>query len=63
MLTLLSMLCRSLFWFPLWQLLLSLRNPQLLLPAMSILLGGSLLSSCVTRYLRMRLYPHPKRAA
>ncbi|MBQ9907404.1 MAG: hypothetical protein IJM46_11610 [Oscillospiraceae bacterium] len=63
MLTLLSMLCRSLFWFPVWQLLLSLRNPALLLPAAGILLGSSLLSSCGTRYLRLKLYPRKRLAA
>ena len=55
MLTVIPIFCRCLSWFPVWLLLLSLAPPAAMLPAMGILLGGSLLSTFCGRLLWLRL--------
>ena len=47
MLTVIPIFCRCLGWFPVWLLLLSLAPPAAMLPAMGILLGGSLLGAFI----------------
>lgn len=66
MLTVLSMLCRCLGWYPVWLLLLSMNAdtnaPAVMLPCMGLLFGGSLLSSGCSRSLRLRLISRKKTA-
>lgn len=62
MLTVIPIFCRCLGWFPVWLLLLSLAPPAAMLPAMGILLGGSLLSTFCGRLLWLR-FPYKKQLA
>ena len=55
MLTVLSMLCRCLGWYPVWLILLSMNESAAMLPIMGFLLAFSLLSSGCIRLLRLRL--------
>ena len=62
MLTVISLFCRCLGWFPVWLLLLSLSFSPAILPVSGLLFGSTLLSAGLHRLLWLR-FPHKKKLA